>query len=125
MCCKAGTIMTNTAGTHSGDTSRSGCGRASAAAISVERHSCCDHDTDHASHTVRDVVCGMTVDPATSKHRFDYRGETFHFCSAGCRTKFSADPEKYLDTTKARDAAKSAEADVAAGTIYTCPMHPE
>ena len=41
---------------------------------------------------VRDPVCGMTVDPATSKHRFDYRGETYHFCSAGCRTKFAADP---------------------------------
>src|SRR6185295_10467706 len=51
---------------------------------------------DHASHghhahdaaAVRDPVCGMTVNPATSKHRFDYRGETYHFCSAGCRTKF-------------------------------------
>ena len=48
--------------------------------------------TMHASATVRDPVCGMTVDPATSKHRFDHHGETFHFCSAGCRTKFAADP---------------------------------
>ena len=57
-----------------------------------------------ADDTVRvlDPVCGMKVDPATSKHRFDYRGETFHFCSAGCRTKFEADPKKYLEKDKTR-----------------------
>ena len=67
---------------------------------------------------VRDPVCGMTVDPATSKHRFDYRGETFHFCSAGCRSKFAADPQNYLGEARPK-------ADLPAGTIYTCPMHPE
>ncbi|BAL73368.1 heavy-metal transporting P-type ATPase [Bradyrhizobium cosmicum] len=61
----------------------------------------------------------MTVDPATSKHRFEHHGETFHFCSAGCRTKFAADPARYL----AKD--KAPEPEVPAGTIYTCPMHPE
>src|SRR5215831_7010524 len=110
--------MTNTAGMHSGDTGRSGCGCASAAATSVEKRSCCDHDADHASHTVRDPVCGMSVDPATSKYRFDYRGETFHFCSAGCRARFAADPARYLDKSKP-------EPELPAGTIYTCPMHPE
>ena len=67
---------------------------------------------------VRDPVCGMTVDPATSKHRFDYRGETFHFCSAGCRSKFAADPQNYLGEARPK-------ADLPAGTVYTCPMHPE
>lgn len=61
----------------------------------------------------------MSVDPATSKHRFDHHGETFHFCSAGCRTKFAAGPAKYL----AKD--KAPEPEMPAGTIYTCPMHPE
>jgi len=90
--------------------------------------SCCggghDHQRDH-SHpqkptevTVRDPVCGMTVNPATSKHRFDYRGETFHFCSAGCKTRFSADPKVSLER-------RAPEADAPEGTIYTCPMHPE
>ena len=65
-----------------------------------------------------DPVCGMTVDPVTSKHRFDYRGETHHFCSAGCRTKFAAAPEQYLD--KSRPKAEAPE-----GAIYTCPMHPQ
>ncbi len=74
---------------------------------------------DHANGPPggRDPVCGMSVDPATSKHRFDYRGEIFHFCSAGCRTKFSADPAKYLDKAKTT-------AEVPTGTVYTCPMHP-
>ncbi len=90
---------------------------------------CCDGHGDHVGHGehhqaasttgVRDPVCGMTVDPATSRHRFEYRGETFHFCSARCRTRFAADPAKYLDK------AAAPPAEVAAGTIYTCPMHPQ
>ncbi|APG07368.1 Cu+-exporting ATPase [Bradyrhizobium elkanii] len=87
--------------------------------------SCCgghgDHVHDHgaAATKVLDPVCGMTVDPATSKHHFTHHGETFHFCSAGCRTKFAADPAKYLAKEKAPEPATPA------GTIYTCPMHPE
>jgi Cu+-exporting ATPase len=85
------------------------------------------HDRHHGAHgetkpLARDPVCGMSVDPATSKHRFDYRGETFHFCSAGCRTKFAADPGKYLDKSKP---PADDDADVPPGTIYTCPMHPQ
>jgi P-type Cu+ transporter len=76
-----------------------------------------NHHTDTEA-SVRDPVCGMTVDPATSKHRFDHQGKTQHFCSAGCRTKFAADPAKYLDTQKP-------VAEAPAGTIYTCPMHPQ
>src|SRR3954471_459632 len=73
-----------------------------------------------AANLVTDPVCGMRVDPATSKHRAEQGGQTFHFCSAGCRTKFEADPGKYLKP----------QADVAArptpkGTVYTCPMHPQ
>ena len=59
----------------------------------------------------------MTVDPHTAKHRADYRGHTYYFCSAGCREKFVADPQKYLG-------ARQAET-VPEGTIYTCPMHPQ
>ena len=80
-------------------------------------HSDHDHHTDGKAN-VRDPVCGMSVDPATSRHRFDYRGETFHFCSAGCRTKFAADPKGYLDNSKLTAA-------VPEGMIYTCPMHPQ
>ncbi|OPZ00808.1 haloacid dehalogenase [Bradyrhizobium sacchari] len=111
----------------------SGCGCSAAApAATPTASSCCGGHGDHSGHAhhhghdqgdaatrVKDPVCGMTVDPATSKHRFEHHGETFHFCSAGCRTKFAADPAKYL----AKETAP--EPEMPAGTIYTCPMHPE
>ena len=68
---------------------------------------------------VRDPVCGMSVDPHKTQHRYQHAGTTYYFCSAGCQTKFAANPAKYL-------APKAAEAKpVPAGTIYTCPMHPQ
>jgi Cu+-exporting ATPase len=70
---------------------------------------------------VTDPVCGMQVDPATSKHRLDHGGRTFHFCSAGCRTKFAAEPARYLqpqDTGPNQPPPRK-------GVIYTCPMHPQ
>ncbi|HYI88687.1 MAG TPA: heavy metal translocating P-type ATPase, partial [Beijerinckiaceae bacterium] len=62
----------------------------------------------------------MEVDPHAAKHTAEHNGHPIYFCSAGCRAKFLADPERYLDPT----AAASAEP-VPEGTIYTCPMHPE
>ncbi|MCK9915959.1 heavy metal translocating P-type ATPase [Microbacteriaceae bacterium K1510] len=59
----------------------------------------------------------MTVDPHTAKHRADYKGHPYYFCSAGCRTKFVATPEKYLGERQPEP--------VIEGAIYTCPMHPE
>ncbi|MBI0537448.1 heavy metal translocating P-type ATPase [Roseomonas sp. KE2513] len=89
----------------------------------------CGHDHHHHGPgpaadpgLVTDPVCGMKVDPATSKHRLEHAGTTFHFCSAGCRTKFQADPEKYL---KLKDAAAAPAPAPRKGAIYTCPMHPE
>jgi Cu+-exporting ATPase len=100
-------------------------------APAAETKTCCGDHAGHGHHhhhgdvreTVRDPVCGMSVDRATSKHRFDHQGETFHFCSAGCRAKFAADPARYLD--KRTSQAEALRADVPAGTIYTCPMHPQ
>ncbi len=67
-----------------------------------------------------DPVCGMKVDPKHSPHHHTYRDRDYHFCSAGCRTKFAADPEKYL-----HKAAVSVAPPAPEGTIYTCPMHPQ
>ena len=84
---------------------------------------------DHAAHghdcggtsagTVKDPVCGMTVDPRTAKHRHSHEGTTYYFCNPRCREKFVADPTKYLSPVSA-PAEPMPE-----GTIYTCPMHPE
>jgi P-type Cu+ transporter len=59
----------------------------------------------------------MTVDPHTAKHRADHRGHAYYFCSAGCRTKFVNDPQKYLGERQPEP--------VVEGAIYTCPMHPQ
>src|SRR5271165_5139149 len=59
----------------------------------------------------------MSVDPATSRHRAAHGGRAFHFCCAGCREQFVADPERYLT------GQDKPPADPAA--TYTCPMHPE
>lgn len=67
----------------------------------------------------RDPVCGMTVD-AESPHHAHHAGHDYHFCSAGCRTKFVADPARYL-SPKATAPAIAAPP----GTTYTCPMHPQ
>ena len=72
-----------------------------------------------AATLVKDPVCGMDVNPATSKHRFTHGGQLFHFCSARCREKFAAEPARYL--TAQPDTPPPARP----GTIYTCPMHPE
>ena len=81
-------------------------------------HTCCADKTSDGSATVKDPVCGMTVDPATTAHRADHGGKDYFFCSAGCRTRFIADPDRYL--TPSTEAGP-----VVPGVIYTCPMHPE
>jgi Cu+-exporting ATPase len=70
--------------------------------------------------TVRDPVCGMSVDPAESKHSQEHRGVTYHFCSAGCADKFGHDPARYLSPPK-----ETGKAPADSEAIYTCPMHPE
>ncbi len=58
---------------------------------------CCGghkHAAAPAPGSVKDPVCGMDVDPHTAQHRADHGGRTYYFCSAGCRTKFIADPQR-------------------------------
>ena len=83
--------------------------------------SCCSSKTPATTvGTVVDPVCGMTVDPATTVHHAMHQGADYHFCSARCRERFIAEPQKYLSTEP-----KAAEIAAPAGTIYTCPMHPQ
>ena len=71
------------------------------------------------AENARDPVCGMSVNPATAKHRSTYAGDDYYFCSSNCKAKFEAAPTKYL-TPRADVAAASVP-----GAIYTCPMHPQ
>ena len=87
---------------------------------------------DGAHPALQDPVCGMPVTEA-STHKTEHAGRPYWFCSAGCRTKFLANPQKYLEPAAADPPATAAErapapeaaAAAAASTVYTCPMHPE
>lgn len=46
--------------------------------------------------TVKDLVCGMDIDPATAAGKSEYQGQTYYFCSLGCKKSFDKEPEKYL-----------------------------
>lgn len=43
-----------------------------------------------------DPVCGMEVDPRTAQHKSEHKGQTYYFCSPGCKRDFEKEPEKYL-----------------------------
>ncbi len=75
------------------------------------------HTKPTPKHLVKDPVCGMDVDPHTARYSTVHDGHTYYFCSAGCKTKFDADPTPYI----AGAAPKPMDKDV----MYTCPMHPQ
>lgn len=102
--------------------------------------------------TAIDPVCGMTVDPETAAGLFEYKGETYYFCSLHCLQKFRDDPERFLTAGQnhlrqrvgitrlkrskkdpvtngsSSDLVANASASVANASgsrVYTCPMHPE
>ncbi|MGE5721835.1 MAG: heavy metal translocating P-type ATPase [Sphingomonadales bacterium] len=82
-----------------------------------------------APDIVKDPVCGMTVDPVTARFRHELDDATYYFCSERCRSKFAADPKKYL-APRPIDAAGEIPApgsrpEMAGSTVWTCPMHPQ
>jgi Cu+-exporting ATPase len=66
----------------------------------------------------------MTVTPQ-SPHVLEHDGKRVYICGQGCKTKFAADPAKYTPPAGSAEKAPALEELAAAGTIYTCPMHPE
>jgi len=78
-----------------------------------------------ASAELKDPVCGMRVTPQ-SRHRLDHGGQPLYFCSAGCKATFAADPSRYISPPDvAPSSAAVTDEPSTAGTVYTCPMHPE
>jgi Cu+-exporting ATPase len=63
----------------------------------------------------------MQVDPAKAAGTSEHQGQTYYFCSKGCRTKFDASPQAYLNA-KAVTPHTHAHGDT---REYTCPMDPE
>src|ERR1700687_4435151 len=93
-----------------------------------------------------DPVCGLQGDERAAAGSSVFEGGDYYFCSAGCKKKFDANPAAYVGTPSPGEAkphehahshaqsvpapdsvrAKPAVASpVAAGAVYTCPMHPE
>jgi Cu+-exporting ATPase len=93
----------------------------------------------HATGSMIDPVCGMTVDPAKAAASSEYKGKPYYFCCAGCKTKFESDPEKYLNKKPQLVGIAPAKAPASSpapkhppesraasvGTNYVCPMDPE
>ena len=75
--------------------------------------------------TVKDLVCGMDVDPARTKNSTAHEGKNYFFCSAGCLEKFRREPGKYLSGGGQEQMESVAPTAPIGGVEYTCPMHPE
>ncbi len=73
------------------------------------------------SAPLKDPVCGMTV-TEQSAHQHEHGAKMYFFCRAGCKTKFAADPTRYLAP---KPAAPMVGAAATIAAMYTCPMHPE
>jgi Cu+-exporting ATPase len=88
---------------------------------------------DVTRQILKDPVCGMTV-TEQSQHQAEHAGHCYYFCSAGCKTKFNANPEQFTASKSFVAAAHSVSSTASpgathkpgtAGAVYTCPMHPE
>lgn len=78
-----------------------------------------NHQNSQQGEKLQDPVCGMQVEQ-DSQYQFDYKGESYRFCSDHCLQKFSRSPEQYLNAPeKPENSSENPDA------WYTCPMHPE
>ena len=91
-----------------------------------------DRRFDEATHRSAgaasvDPVCGMTVDSNSAAGSFEYKGQTYFFCSAHCLNKFRQDPQSFL--REARETISIVPTETQPTKLsqagYTCPMHPE
>ncbi|MBI4547199.1 MAG: copper-translocating P-type ATPase [Ignavibacteriae bacterium] len=84
----------------------------------------------------KDPVCGMNVEEKTAKFSTERSGITYYFCSAGCKSKFENNPERYIiapqETHRTSSTSRVVDhIDVMpmeslsedSETFY-CPMHP-
>ena len=88
--------------------------------------------------TVKDPVCGMSVDQAHPAARVEADGQTFYFCSKHCATRFESSPEAFLSPQPAKHSAHGCcgggagkvhsiapPSSATDQSVYTCPMDPE
>jgi YHS domain-containing protein len=58
-----------------------------------------DHTIRRVKTMVKDPVCGMDVDPKKASDKSEYQGQTYYFCSSGCKKAFDKEPQKYIKKT--------------------------
>lgn len=113
------------AASHAGEDNHNGCSHDAGGHLhdhspSRDGHRTAHHPSETAGPAaLKDPVCGMAV-TADSEFHLELAGATYYFCSASCESKFQAEPGKFVQT-----AARAEGVPAPAGTIYTCPMHPE
>jgi len=59
---------------------------------------------EQESKMAQDPVCGMMVDEKTAAGKSEYQGQTYYFCSPGCKQSFDKEPEKYVGSKKRSEA---------------------
>ena len=85
-----------------------------------------NHTAAHTAHEpALDPVCGMTVDPDRAAGSFEYKGQTYYFCSTHCLHRFRENPESFLNKAAPQPIGIARQPKPVAGQKYTCPMHPE
>ena len=82
---------------------------------------------------MKDPICGMQVHPASAPGgHSEYQGQTFSFCSPGCKRRFDLNPALYCQpgitpspSSRSLKEPQSASVTPTGQSKYTCPMHPE
>jgi P-type Cu+ transporter len=77
-----------------------------------------------------DPICGMQVEASTAAGKYEYKGQTYFFCSHHCLEKFKEDPEKFLkahghEQARGHAAAPASQSGKPEQRTYVCPMDPE
>ena len=57
---------------------------------------CSGTKTKETSQMVKDIVCGMQIDPNEAAGKSEYQGQTYYFCAPGCKLKFDANPQQFV-----------------------------
>jgi xanthine dehydrogenase accessory factor len=56
-----------------------------------------DFSFDSRPDSIINPVCGLPISKTMSKYVYEADGHLFYFCCDGCKNKFEADPQKYID----------------------------
>ncbi len=65
--------------------------------------------------TVKDPVCGMTIDADKAAGNVEYQGETYYFCSNSCKEKFEANPAQFITLENVKNDSPVTSEDVSSG----------